>query len=115
MTRRPPRSTLFPYTTLFRSSVNGTGDDHADGVQTYSPGDRGTIRIRNSTIKCGLDAATAGLFIADNWTGLRDGSPTLDCENVLFWGGPFGLRCHSDRNGDVRVSLKDVFFAGPFK
>src|SRR3712207_7507609 len=25
MIRRPPRSTLFPYTTLFRSSVVGTG------------------------------------------------------------------------------------------
>src|SRR5258708_10122412 len=25
MIRRPPRSTLFPYTTLFRSEVNGLG------------------------------------------------------------------------------------------
>src|SRR5436190_4658754 len=25
ITRRPPRSTLFPYTTLFRSAVNGLG------------------------------------------------------------------------------------------
>src|SRR3712207_8866772 len=25
MIRRPPRSTLFPYTTLFRSSLRGTG------------------------------------------------------------------------------------------
>src|SRR5260370_10303344 len=25
MIRRPPRSTLFPYTTLFRSSFSGTG------------------------------------------------------------------------------------------
>src|SRR5258707_15224793 len=25
MIRRPPRSTLFPYTTLFRSGVNGVG------------------------------------------------------------------------------------------
>src|SRR5206468_7004635 len=27
MLRRPPRSTLFPYTTLFRSKVNGTCPD----------------------------------------------------------------------------------------
>src|SRR3712207_8198721 len=27
MIRRPPRSTLFPYTTLFRSSFTGTGPD----------------------------------------------------------------------------------------
>src|SRR5215213_11157222 len=28
MIRRPPRSTLFPYTTLFRSPRGGTGDRH---------------------------------------------------------------------------------------
>src|SRR3712207_8480204 len=30
MIRRPPRSTLFPYTTLFRSAVNGRGLHGAD-------------------------------------------------------------------------------------
>src|SRR5207248_7911605 len=29
MIRRPPRSTLFPYTTLFRSPALGNGLDHA--------------------------------------------------------------------------------------
>src|SRR3712207_8411194 len=38
MIRRPPRSTLFPYTTLFRSSRHGPADDEivgagADGVR----------------------------------------------------------------------------------
>src|SRR6266496_2833745 len=28
MIRRPPRSTLFPYTTLFRSSARGDGNGH---------------------------------------------------------------------------------------
>src|SRR3712207_8988445 len=44
MIRRPPRSTLFPYTTLFRSvpqrvdglvggrQLTGLADDHADGL-----------------------------------------------------------------------------------
>src|SRR2546427_4248186 len=33
MIRRPPRSTLFPYTTLFRSAVPREGhDDHVAGV-----------------------------------------------------------------------------------
>src|SRR3990167_7395255 len=33
MIRRPPRSTLFPYTTLFRSSLGGGGaDGSGDGV-----------------------------------------------------------------------------------
>src|SRR3989454_4282520 len=30
MIRRPPRSTLFPYTTLFRSEVLRAGRDHLD-------------------------------------------------------------------------------------
>src|SRR3712207_8883420 len=32
MIRRPPRSTLFPYTTLFRSELRGEAGDVADGV-----------------------------------------------------------------------------------
>src|SRR3712207_7645404 len=32
MIRRPPRSTLFPYTTLFRSDQGGTGPSRLCGV-----------------------------------------------------------------------------------
>src|SRR5260370_32549050 len=32
MIRRPPRSTLFPYTTLFRSLVNRASDDFLSGA-----------------------------------------------------------------------------------
>lgn len=88
--------------------VNGTGADHADGLQAYSPGDKGKIIVRNSTFKCGLDAATAGFFIADNWTG------TIDLENVVFLGGPFGLRVHPDTGGNNILRLKNVFFVPPF-
>src|SRR3712207_8228180 len=39
MIRRPPRSTLFPYTTLFRSS--GTRpDDRRPGTEIFSNGNR---------------------------------------------------------------------------
>src|SRR3989454_1797259 len=37
MIRRPPRSTLFPYTTLFRS---------ARGIPTYCTADAGTVTVR---------------------------------------------------------------------
>src|SRR2546430_10005548 len=54
MIRRPPRSTLFPYTTLFRSlfaaglGADGHGDhaenrgqrSHQDGAKTHSRGQR---------------------------------------------------------------------------
>src|SRR2546422_5777797 len=37
MIRRPPRSTLFPYTTLFRSLLAHNGRRCADSMQTRSP------------------------------------------------------------------------------
>src|SRR2546430_5476039 len=43
MIRRPPRSTLFPYTTLFRS---GSKDARADRHQALAPG--GVTRARVS-------------------------------------------------------------------
>src|SRR2546429_4526624 len=44
MIRRPPRSTLFPYTTLFRS---GAGGDEADGRLSVVIGDGGWDRERS--------------------------------------------------------------------
>src|SRR2546422_6042138 len=61
MIRRPPRSTLFPYTTLFRSLVEGRVLDPAsyammttpgslsDGTPTdYAMGDRKSTRLNSS-------------------------------------------------------------------
>src|SRR2546421_7273781 len=39
MIRRPPRSTLFPYTTLFRSIAAVTGGHFAAGVDGFHFGD----------------------------------------------------------------------------
>src|SRR5438034_6086749 len=40
MMRRPPRSTLFPYTTLFRSKMRvGPGDQHQRGRVRDQPGE----------------------------------------------------------------------------
>src|SRR5690606_41530979 len=45
-TRRPPGSTLFPYTTLFRSALREAGDgDDADDPDTLDPdGERAAVR-----------------------------------------------------------------------
>src|SRR2546422_4987501 len=43
MIRRPPRSTLFPYTTLFRS-VSQSGIDDTSGPGEYRPGSPGGSR-----------------------------------------------------------------------
>src|SRR3712207_8451180 len=37
MIRRPPRSTLFPYTTLFRSSLGTKGQDMVDCMKLLRP------------------------------------------------------------------------------
>src|SRR5687767_15603016 len=47
MPRPPPRSTPFPYTTLFRSGVTGEGegqDDDADGADEVVVEDRVVLR-----------------------------------------------------------------------
>src|SRR5438309_11935783 len=52
MIRRPPRSTLFPYTTLFRSRCNArlATRDHRDRVRTASSfqRDRKSTRLNSS-------------------------------------------------------------------
>src|SRR5437763_3137455 len=55
MIRRPPRSTLFPYTTLFRSEVGrgpaGPGDPGAGALRGDRRGDRKSTRL-NSSHRC---------------------------------------------------------------
>src|SRR2546426_2488982 len=47
MIRRPPRSTLFPYTTLFRSSATGYGV----GLPRPALKGRPTLRCRDAAMK----------------------------------------------------------------
>src|SRR2546429_9833221 len=62
MKRRPPRSTLFPYTTLFRSLVDasrGLGPgEHRDIIETYRmfAADRGWLRRITEAVRSGLTA-----------------------------------------------------------
>src|SRR6266581_6725202 len=50
MIRRPPRSTLFPYTTLFRSPAGpqGAKGDTGDTGATGATGDRKSTRLNSS-------------------------------------------------------------------
>lgn len=90
--------------------ARGAGNDHADVIQAYSGPNGGEINltIRNSTIRAYNEAATAGLFVADRIYG----KVTLD--NVVFWGGPFGLALYSDVQ-TIEVYAHDVCFIGPFR
>src|SRR5690349_22228908 len=59
MTRRPPRSPLFPYTTLFRSQIEWVRFDR----ERYDPNALAAVRqgAREGTL---LDVATGQIFIA---------------------------------------------------
>src|SRR6516162_6074458 len=50
MIRRPPRSTLFPYTTLFRSPATGPAQQRPEpGMEPgMGPGDRKSTRLNSS-------------------------------------------------------------------
>src|SRR2546429_3712987 len=68
MIRRPPRSTLFPYTTLFRSATNYLQHAHADG-RPLTRGQR-------------LDSATP-LNYARNFEGWRSEEHTSELQSRL--------------------------------
>src|SRR5258708_12219859 len=63
MIRRPPRSTLFPYTTLFRS-VTAIADDAADRRTEVVAADREQVRaeviIARARNRAGADIAVPG-------------------------------------------------------
>src|SRR5260370_29383113 len=69
MIRRPPRSTLFPYTTLFRSGLGGKsaadkGKDTRDYLAAAFP-------ELNAWERAGADASSAGMVDAGNAAARR--------------------------------------------
>src|SRR5256885_5807176 len=86
MIRRPPRSTLFPYTTLFRSHhALGSGDDgnaHAvhdlgDCVTALVHAQAGTAHALDA-----LDHRTAGVVLQGNFEfGLRSEEHTSELQS----------------------------------
>src|SRR3989441_12823804 len=83
MIRRPPRSTLFPYTTLFRSRVRRpvTADEYASFVMRLANGAGATITLTT------VAAHGPGHFA--QITG-RDGTLVLTGETTLEGGRPGG-------------------------
>src|SRR5258708_29078225 len=63
MIRRPPRSTLFPYTTLFRSTQGGLERGQSQLVDANGPGERMASHL--------FDSRRSGLASADDDAGLR--------------------------------------------
>src|SRR5690242_20855634 len=89
MTRRPPRSTLFPYTTLFRSA---NIDEALDYAMRYGRGiDKETCRrfvlmyVNDYTLALGRDgrAAIERLFRSEEHTSELQSHVNLVCRLLL--------------------------------
>src|SRR5256884_5059084 len=101
MIRRPPRSTLFPYTTLFRS-LNSSGRDsrtaiRRDGLEIFLASDRagglGDRDLYVSTRASALDAWSTPLNLGPVVnSAARDGAPALsfDGTTLYFFSGRLG-------------------------
>src|SRR3989449_11638307 len=91
MIRRPPRSTLFPYTTLFRSIELGPGSGEAGGQLVYQ-GPAAAVR----------DAGTlTGQYLSGE---KRIGVPSAR-RPARRWLGLSGARLHNLAGVDVRIPL----------
>src|SRR5947209_14523930 len=71
MFRRPPRSTLFPYTTLFRSAILLPGPDHAAHRARAARGE--SAAAADQPLDEGAEATPAGVDAA---LGLEDRKST---------------------------------------
>src|SRR5260221_7810063 len=79
MIRRPPRSTLFPYTTLFRSMVGGIDIDALVRAERARMLDFAE-RVRNGTVRSSAGQAYAlvvniGIGGSDPWPATAVGAP----------------------------------------
>src|SRR2546430_8791697 len=72
MIRRPPRSTLFPYTTLFRSINDGQGGTTPPG--SLSKIGTGTFELAGATAYTGGTTVSAGTLVVSNKTGSSTGT-----------------------------------------
>src|SRR5690349_22140245 len=66
MIRRPPRSTLFPYTTLFRSELPRGLD-----VGETAPGERPVVVLPGALVPPGLVSGQAGLRSEEHTSELQ--------------------------------------------
>src|SRR5437870_9284356 len=86
MIRRPPRSTLFPYTTLFRSKYPSTGNRLERPVgscraedRNRGRGDRKSTRLNSSHV-----AISYAVFCLKKKTNIKQGRVVFDRSNYTL-------------------------------
>src|SRR2546425_9716010 len=93
MIRRPPRSTLFPYTTLFRSGLTDTG---TTSLLRAAYAGRASVRA---------DLATYGLARSEEHTSELQSLAYLVCRLLLEKKNTV-VSIENDHAGDARVAAK---------
>src|SRR3989475_9403730 len=84
MIRRPPRSTLFPYTTLFRSVVTPVVLASELGVEEGGPADDATARLVAFCRAVGADTYLAGQYGARDRKSTRLNSSHSQISYAVF-------------------------------
>src|SRR2546427_10473919 len=109
MIRRPPRSTLFPYTTLFRSAVGDTAQI-AVSVPAYTP-DAGDLNdaMLFSMWYDGRDSITVTVQRPDGSTFFRRTGDPIDSSDapqgrIFIYNAAFGPAAQNrDRQGEIEM------------
>src|SRR5256886_17702299 len=115
MIRRPPRSTLFPYTTLFRSGVVQRPVTPRD-IDVLEPrrGDRGGAERLGLHRLAGVEDHLAPRALQGGEKGQRGLGPRHDARKRLAprWGPRRGPPQVGHRGGPARVKGKNNTFRG---
>src|ERR1041385_8894459 len=96
MIRRPPRSTLFPYTTLFRSGKPGgkpggnPPNSRPAGLRRAAPGGN-PPNSRPAGLRRAVPAATSPIPVPRDYGALRRLQPARTSHLAGFWRGPAGI------------------------
>src|SRR3712207_8303940 len=94
MIRRPPRSTLFPYTTLFRSIRPDHADPYAYDLDIFG---RASLFQLIETVSTSMGEATLGRWLKDR-KSTRLNSSHANISYAVF--------CLKKKNNDTDVCMK---------
>src|SRR2546425_8570511 len=99
MIRRPPRSTLFPYTTLFRSHSQGTAshrDRCARGLGEWRAG-----------LQWGADRGVSGAGDPSALTQIRSEEHTSELQSLAYLVCRLLLEKKKKRINDIQSKMRD--------
>src|SRR3712207_2868538 len=110
MIRRPPRSTLFPYTTLFRSYINSPGGSVYAGLAIYDT--MQFIKPDVQTICVGIAMSMGALLLAGGAAGKRMALPNskilIHQVSSGFQGQATDIEIHAREIIDIRQRLDHI-------